>query len=969
MILEFLNCYNSTLKVRDCFPSGISFDILERALTKNEVAGPFSDILQLLIKAIFRLEEFENAEITEEDTQTVDFDDANEMDGSVTAKQAVEQATAFSTWSIMYQSTPLHKLSVDHLSISEILRLHILSSGAKPSEKDVKWRSQQRGGYTETDDPGLQLRLEEPQVIKTLSSGTVFDLTMREKLKLLQCLSTQIGTYVNVRDTIEESFEQYKLAKVSLRSLQAAEKRKDAEDHWWRTKLQTERIVPDLSQYKVDKQTATATDSQQQTEGDSQNPSSGDTTTKPGKPPLTDEQMEYQLNKRDKEVARRKQDFLWKEAELQDQILKHERRLGLHPLGRDRAYRRYWVFPTTPGLFVEHDDEFVGDCLPSPTPYLDSVNFDDLTFVKETYNKYLQVDKEGSDKENSVLNSPASKKSSKKKKNEKEGNSSGSVEQRPQVFGLCNGNKDTCPVHCIYHPRPKWSFFWNPDHVDLLIENLSPRGIREKDLRAALAEEKEGLKGYLGKCPALKLNREGKFPEHITNAPEKRPQRGGATTTQKNRLDPNLNYPVGTAIETILELQLRDVILEVEEKIFLGALGSLKIRDRNEWRKALESRGYDPQTQRLTWAEGKTLNVRKRKEGILNGKETGEQGKSDQVSSHSSSNSSSSEQNKDDNSGINPVVKDLACAILQISKSIEAKFLRRPLGEHDKDEKKKKKDLVEPPVNLNLPAATALERWELSLMACTSFSQLFVHLFTFENSVEWSKSVLNLRCRICRRKGDAETMLLCDGCNRGYHSTCLKPAIEVIPKGDWYCYDCRPEEPPPVKARNKKRRLADEEDILDEINRSSDSEEEDVRPGGSRRGMGSRRSHENNLGEEEICTVCSFGGELTTCEECSDSYHLLCVNPPLTRPPRGAWQCPPCKTGSGSSSKNRSTSSIQKRGKVSSSSRRVLESEEEDEEEEEEDGGRSDEEDSRNGVNSGQFFFKFYKTVKYQLVL
>lgn len=140
MVLEFMNHYSSTLKVRDCFSSGMNFDILERALTKNEVAGPFSDILQLLIKTIFRLQEGENAAITEEETQTVDFDEVNDMDGGVTAREAVQFATAYSTWSIMYQNTPLHQLGVDHLTITEVLRLHLLSSGAKPSEKDVKWR-------------------------------------------------------------------------------------------------------------------------------------------------------------------------------------------------------------------------------------------------------------------------------------------------------------------------------------------------------------------------------------------------------------------------------------------------------------------------------------------------------------------------------------------------------------------------------------------------------------------------------------------------------------------------------------------------------------------------------------------------------------------------------------------------------------------------------------------------------------
>ena len=64
-------------------------------------------------------------------------------------------------------------------------------------------------------------------------------------------------------------------------------------------------------------------------------------------------------------------------------------------------------------------------------------------------------------------------------------------------------------------------------------------------------------------------------------------------------------------------------------------------------------------------------------------------------------------------------------------------------------------------------------------MAATSLPQLFLHLSTLERSIIWSKSILNARCRICRRKGDAEQMLLCDGCDRGLHMYCLKPPLKV----------------------------------------------------------------------------------------------------------------------------------------------------------------------------------------------
>ena len=65
-------------------------------------------------------------------------------------------------------------------------------------------------------------------------------------------------------------------------------------------------------------------------------------------------------------------------------------------------------------------------------------------------------------------------------------------------------------------------------------------------------------------------------------------------------------------------------------------------------------------------------------------------------------------------------------------------------------------------------------------MFSTSLSQVFLHLSTLEKAVTWSKSVLHTRCKLCRRKGDPEKMLLCDQCDRGHHMYCLKPALKVF---------------------------------------------------------------------------------------------------------------------------------------------------------------------------------------------
>jgi RNase H-like domain found in reverse transcriptase/Reverse transcriptase (RNA-dependent DNA polymerase)/Integrase zinc binding domain/PHD-finger len=47
-------------------------------------------------------------------------------------------------------------------------------------------------------------------------------------------------------------------------------------------------------------------------------------------------------------------------------------------------------------------------------------------------------------------------------------------------------------------------------------------------------------------------------------------------------------------------------------------------------------------------------------------------------------------------------------------------------------------------------------------------------------------------CCICQSPDNEADMLLCDGCNQGYHIYCLKPALPAVPsEAIWICEDCR----------------------------------------------------------------------------------------------------------------------------------------------------------------------------------
>merc|ERR1719334_419676 len=217
------------------------------------------------------------------------------------------------------------------------------------------------------------------------------------------------------------------------------------------------------------------------------------------------------------------------------------------------------------------------------------------------------------------------------------------------------------------------------------------------------------------------------------------------------------------------------------------------------------TRTYEMGAEHLEWGDGEKVDM----DGLVGG-----QSRPSTPDSPDSKNSSKGEGDR------RIVVRQLAAAILQVGQMIsdEEKYFKHPLGEEEKDRKKrlrdeeqrrKKREIEEEdgvicddyPLTSN--GTTPFARWQASLIRCTHLGQLFLHLATLDNSVVWSKSIMNTKCRLCRRKTDPEKMLLCDSCDRGHHLYCLKPKLKTVPQGDWFCDQCRPKE----RVRSPKKKV------------------------------------------------------------------------------------------------------------------------------------------------------------------
>lgn len=44
-------------------------------------------------------------------------------------------------------------------------------------------------------------------------------------------------------------------------------------------------------------------------------------------------------------------------------------------------------------------------------------------------------------------------------------------------------------------------------------------------------------------------------------------------------------------------------------------------------------------------------------------------------------------------------------------------------------------------------------------------------------------------CEVCNKTTDAQKMLLCDGCDKGFHTFCI--GLKHIPKEAWFCTECK----------------------------------------------------------------------------------------------------------------------------------------------------------------------------------
>ncbi|TNN87336.1 Bromodomain adjacent to zinc finger domain protein 1A [Liparis tanakae] len=443
MVLEFLRAFGETFALKDEFPDGVSLEVLEEALVGSDPEGPLCELLFFFLSAIFQALDEEQEDLAKEQAEGLSEVLDEDFASSQPALSTVSSLAA--SWSPLHQGCGLKQLDLDSCSLSEILRLHILSSGADCCHGNAKFRYQKQGGFTPMDDPCAELRLAEPALLRRLTSTAVYDLSPGEKLRILQALVGKLLTLSSSRDLMEDCVEDQKSARQELREIRAEAHRRDREEAALRVRLRKEEKLRE-QELRLKKEAR-----------------------------LREQELKGGLHRAPPLLSAEEQE---KVRELQERIQRAAACTCLLPLGRDRLYRRYWLLPSAATLLVEDDCFGLTEDMLRPRPAQGEEE------QQEELQKELQKE----------LQEPT----------ERRWVTWVRFGLGAQVFtrvsnyntSSCSAGSSPAPLHTCGPPVNRlnqWFCYTSEEQVEQLIEALNPRGLRESSLKEALLQERDRL--------------------------------------------------------------------------------------------------------------------------------------------------------------------------------------------------------------------------------------------------------------------------------------------------------------------------------------------------------------------------------------------------------------------------------------------------------------------------------------------
>ncbi|XP_059549466.1 tyrosine-protein kinase BAZ1B isoform X2 [Myotis daubentonii] len=175
-------------------------------------------------------------------------------------------------------------------------------------------------------------------------------------------------------------------------------------------------------------------------------------------------------------------------------------------------------------------------------------------------------------------------------------------------------------------------------------------------------------------------------------------------------------------------------------------------------------------------------------------------------------------------------LKDFGECVIALQASVIKKFLQGFMAPKQKRKKLQSEDSSkteevdeEKKMAEEAKVASALEKWKTAIREAQTFSRMHVLLGMLDACIKWDMSAENARCKVCRKKGEDDKLILCDECNKAFHLFCLRPALYEVPDGEWQCPACQPA----TARRNSRGRNYTEESASENSQDDESSEEEE----------------------------------------------------------------------------------------------------------------------------------------------
>ncbi|XP_060115544.1 tyrosine-protein kinase BAZ1B [Heteronotia binoei] len=176
-------------------------------------------------------------------------------------------------------------------------------------------------------------------------------------------------------------------------------------------------------------------------------------------------------------------------------------------------------------------------------------------------------------------------------------------------------------------------------------------------------------------------------------------------------------------------------------------------------------------------------------------------------------------------------LKDFGECVIDLQASVIKKFLQGFMAPKQKRRKHQGEDSVskaeevdeEKRVAEEAKVASAVEKWKIAIREAQTVSRMHVLLGMLDACIKWDMSAENARCKVCRKKGEDDKLILCDECNKAFHLFCLRPALYEIPDGEWQCPACQPS----VARRSSRGRNYAEDSVEEESEAGEEETEEE----------------------------------------------------------------------------------------------------------------------------------------------